>query len=513
VHDDRAAGASRSAWARSAATRYLCFGAQTDEEFAQRVVHELVRTRWRAVAPSYGIDAVPIVHHCLWALRRHALRDLALTLLFAAEASSGLLFFLGLVFRDRTATPADVLRRSMTLLVALAVTVLIAGGVRMADWAWGRLVIGRRLVAERFDPQARRLRLLPWTSRRVDAIQRQQYGLVTVYDAESPTPFVGAGPEIAHCRWSFAIDLRRQAEDPFKSPREIDPFRPLDLYGHVESHLDPLRGSGVTDAYLLPGLEIADHLFVSGLTVRNGVSVLDHVEGQKLTPDELRQIADVPAGLIRHFKRIQVESWDGELVVTAFLHVATQGSTLYVEFIPCLLPPIRSRYHDLDIWPLPPVREWVAEAADGWLGAQAAMITAPGRLLRRRLDDEDVRPEGWRAWGLPRDRGARTSVRLLAALREPRHHFQWLDARKYLRVIEVQVLNSIVEFLDCRGIDTSDVRARRTAIFNQGVIIKDSTVQGTAIAAGDGAEASVTKPAASPPPSQPPPANPPGGAS
>jgi hypothetical protein len=183
----------------------------------------------------------------------------------------------------------------------------------------------------------------------------------------------------------------------------------------------------------------------------------------------------------------------GELVVTAFLHLGTQGSTLYVEFTPCLLPPIRARYHAPDTQPLPRPGEWLYESAIAWLGAPAAVVGAPKSLLVRWLggpveenDDHDAEERH-----SPPDRGARTSIRLLGADREPRHHFQWLDARKYQQVIELQVLNAIIEFLDSRHIDTSELRARQNTILNQGVIVSNSTVDHVAMAVGDEARASV----------------------
>src|SRR5438105_2189058 len=65
----------------SDATRYLCAGAELDEDFALGVIRELFAQPKRAVAPSYGIDVVPIVKHALKGRRRRAIRDIALMLL------------------------------------------------------------------------------------------------------------------------------------------------------------------------------------------------------------------------------------------------------------------------------------------------------------------------------------------------------------------------------------------------------------------------------------------------
>src|SRR5207237_7530549 len=65
----------------SDATRYLCAGAELDEDFALGVIRELFAQPKRAVAPSYGIDVVPIVKHALKGRRRRAIRDIALMVL------------------------------------------------------------------------------------------------------------------------------------------------------------------------------------------------------------------------------------------------------------------------------------------------------------------------------------------------------------------------------------------------------------------------------------------------
>jgi hypothetical protein len=56
--------------AMSAATRYLCVGAHVDPEFSDHVVNDILEDRHRAVAPSNGIDLIPIIRHALAARRR-----------------------------------------------------------------------------------------------------------------------------------------------------------------------------------------------------------------------------------------------------------------------------------------------------------------------------------------------------------------------------------------------------------------------------------------------------------
>ncbi len=64
---------------RSEATRYLCAAGHLDENFRRLAIQELLFHPHRAVSPSYGIDVVPVLRHCLLANRRMLIRDLALT--------------------------------------------------------------------------------------------------------------------------------------------------------------------------------------------------------------------------------------------------------------------------------------------------------------------------------------------------------------------------------------------------------------------------------------------------
>src|SRR5437763_8035121 len=69
------------------ATRYLCAGAELDETYADQIMSEVFGRPNRAVAPSYGIDLVPIVRHCLIGRRRRAVRDMVILGLLAFEVA------------------------------------------------------------------------------------------------------------------------------------------------------------------------------------------------------------------------------------------------------------------------------------------------------------------------------------------------------------------------------------------------------------------------------------------
>lgn len=513
-------------FASSAATRYLCVGAELDEVFARQVLGELLAEH-RVVAPSYGIDVVPVVLHALKAERRRMLRDMALCALVLTELvlapipavavllvtswtawarrSAGgtgraMSLIIGIALLAFSAAAwlqyqdllllgpaADLLRvggmdRLDRFLVSLPVVVLLAGLVRYTEWHVGRALVGRQLRADRFDPGAVRVPLSDRLRRRLAVIDHQQYGGVTVYRSDAEDPFVGAGI-VMDGTWSIALDLHPKRDLLNEGAGKMRWFTPAELHRDLGQRLAGLGDAGLGQPYRLPSLELSDEVFVDGLTSWDGLPAHVRLVRSPARVKEQERIANVPTGPLRHFKCVRVESWGGELVMTVFVHLATQGRTLFVEFTPCLLPPIRPEYHVVDIWPVPTAEERGAAIREAWGGSVGALVAAPARLVESwRLGSEPGRRERTLRRALSRghvvDRGAVTSVRQLGARPLPDHYFQRLDARKYLNVIQVQLFNAITDFLDAHSIDTSELRERQTAILNKSVTIQGLTIQG-----------------------------------
>ena len=86
------------------------------------------------------------------------------------------------------------------------------------------------------------------------------------------------------------------------------------------------------------------------------------------------------------------------------------------------------------------------------------------------------------------DYGASTSIRELAASNLYSHYFQKLDKEMYLKLIERQILDSIINFLDAHNIDTSDLRARQDTILNNGVIVTGGSVEAQNLTVGERAK-------------------------
>jgi hypothetical protein len=65
-----------------------------------------------------------------------------------------------------------------------------------------------------------------------------------------------------------------------------------------------------------------------------------------------------------------------------------------------------------------------------------------------------------------------------------RRYFQRLDKEMYDKVLERTVLDSIVQILDQHGIDTAEIAERRATIINNGILMKDSTLNADNLAVG-----------------------------
>lgn len=253
---------------RSEATRLLCAGAYLDSEFRRRVIEELVEHEERPVAPSLGIDAVPVLAHAMRARRQEAetaLMVLAVWAGFIAAETTGdvPMFFevapwwvvyallalmvwsgrmaagmsVAVYALDRT-TVRQATRNRLKYLLPLAPRVLILG-----YWAFALFLLVRGLdvlpavlfplllvvpvwihrsrvagvMRQELGPAVHPVRpgggtRLPDTvrMRRIgEGIAREQYTSLTIYDPFRP--FVGSGAP--HGAWSFALELKRKAGD------------------------------------------------------------------------------------------------------------------------------------------------------------------------------------------------------------------------------------------------------------------------------------------------------------
>jgi hypothetical protein len=214
---------------------------------------------------------------------------------------------------------------------------------------------------------------------------------------------------------------------------------------------------------LLP--ERAPEEQIAGLTVESRV----HLAGTEVShlstytdPALMAAVVRHPTTPARHYLACQVFSWGGELITTVYVHIAVQGRSLYLELSTTALPPCLSEYRIVDSVEGTGALAWLRAVRTGVVDTPATIWRAPLSLTRALINliagsgagagTADRAAKGY-------DHGARLSVREIGS--EPfRNLVQISDVDKYQRLIERRVIASVLDFLDERGIDTTEYRRR-----------------------------------------------------
>ncbi|MFG2040485.1 hypothetical protein [Dactylosporangium sp. NPDC048998] len=462
------AAPARTGQARFArdSTRYLCAAAQTDSSFSRKLLDGVIDEPYRAVASSPGVDLVTVLKYALAARRRHFARDLAIVL---AVLVSALL---------SAAAPPIILLSLPLAWAAVFIEQLAAHGV-----------VARRLRRAAFDPAAAPEPTGGAMRRRLTDIGQRDRGNASVFSDYAP--FVGYGTVTDS--WSFALNVARAA--PTAS---LTPFTTSEVYAAVARDLAALD---------LPGVGVEQRVFVSGVEL---LDAPDPRITQELLPVELAApLPDASDGLIRHlmehpegrarcYLSVRVTGWSGELVLTTFVRFALYKSarTLYVEASHCLLTPVKPRYRAVDSMRESPTIGQIARTASlsglltlPYIAKSFAVLAAAAtdplrRWQKRRNDRRNIAQERTHNYG------PLVSPRELASDRRYFAYFQQQDKEMYSKVVERRVMESLRDFLDAHGIDTSELSERQTAILNNGVIVTgNASVNSGSIAAGAGAVA------------------------
>ena len=303
-------------------------------------------------------------------------------------------------------------------------------------------------------------------------------------------PFVGSGVQLG--MWSFAIDVTRRAENsPSQSPLQFRLLEFLDTIGAAADRLE-LRHTEVRDTLFIKGSDIPkDGLFQSDRHSRPRQLVDPAVVGRFVSRSDES---------VRAYKWIRVHDWDDDLVVSFFLRATVNGKTLFVEFCKRILGPLGDKYRRVDSMPrsgvsalISFVLETILETIISW---PFAVIAAPVALwwkislAMREMFGTDARELRREIEANPLyDYGAQASLREEVAGDGYVHYFQRMDKELCEKAIEKQVLDSIVDFLDGLGIDTSDLRERQNTILNQGIVLQGGDVNAQSLAVGAGAKA------------------------
>lgn len=463
----------------SETTRLLCAAAYLDRKFRELVIKHCFESRHQALGACFGVDMPTVVRHCRRANRIFGKRALFLFL-------PGLIAWIAILAMG---TPQNQGAAAGLLLIVL----LISFGICLYFESRARAIVTGNFMRGKFDPEASlRANDIP-----VDPLRAAEAGNTVIYSGFSP--FVGSGENIG--AWSFALDLRKRANGTAASSGNGgNPSSELSAIELENISLESLYARVARDigAIGLDRVTIQDKLYVNGRDIRDDTRFLSHpldhpryrVDDQVVVDAMFKQ----QEKQLRHYRCIRVVDWGGELVLSIFLRFSKLGHNLFVEASYFLLTPIADRFRAVDAMS-PHFRfrrflEFVFVTAIKtpfltlWapFGLVWHIFDAFQRWSARRREDELIRENP------TFDYGAAFSFRQWASSNAYRRYFQRLDKEMYLKILEKNILDSILTFLEENDVDVSELKQRQTTILNQGVMLSGGSMTTENLSVGVGAK-------------------------
>jgi hypothetical protein len=314
----------------------------------------------------------------------------------------------------------------------------------------------------------------PRVERRLAVVAGMQRGNIAVHDQD---PFLGAG-WFEH-GWEFAITL-----DPAERPEgETVPVRVhldgAELNRRVSKAILDLRSERLGDGEKIPNVFVVPYVAADGWR-RTDDPLVDPATR---TPYTMASLEACPQGGMRHYLRAVVPAHgkevrtpqgrpvlpaqDSGVAVTAFVHLALEGGLLYAEFVATVMPEVRRLYQLGDILKPERVPVHAAEttlrhffrdnlfgvihlARIGW-----NVIRLQGRMSKSARDADEFRFY---------DYGADLSVREHGSDWPTGKYMHHLDAAKYIALLDKAVTQSILDFLDEHGVNTTEFRAKAASM-------------------------------------------------
>ncbi|WP_146060486.1 hypothetical protein [Amycolatopsis sp. CA-128772] len=365
----------------------------------------------------------------------------------------------------------DTARTVIGILLAVAVLVLVT----IERWTlWNLLTTRFKRLAEPTDGGGRLTGLLTEDFRDQLVRYREDDGPADAPGAplvvyRGYNPFVGAG--FRRDAWSMAIPLER-LEDGEGRPELTTEA----LYDGIRVAVENLRhATALSPAHRLGGLTVTEGVFTPA------TELIDHLgepEAEAYLPDielppltrltaaEVARLRTEPKEWARYYLCFQVETWDRDLVLTTFLHVAVDDTTLYVEWTPFVLPPIRAEYRVVDKMRPDSLRP-LGQGLQAWLEMPASL---PGRIAHL---GSWIRQPKREPGVLDPDRyGAASTLRELASVNRFADYFQLVDIVRYEKIIESRLLPAVGKRLGDAGFSTAKFEEQAAVVINNDVTIR-----------------------------------------
>lgn len=368
------------------------------------------------------------------------------------------------------------------VLLVGALLVLLANRFVIAHHA--TLRFGRRRPGGPPAPVDRALlRLAPRLAARIDERHRdgvrlapgasEEDGRVPLLVYRGYKPFVGAG-EI-HGPWTVAVPLERRHDAPATGAA----LSAAKLLDGITSKVTDLRAAApLAPSARLGALAVDDYVIVTAQGLVDHLP--DPVSAHYLRrPDEppythvtrahADEVRDHPLEWSRFYRRFSLETWDRDLVLSVFVHVAMDESTLYLEWTPCVLRPINAELKFVD-----------AEPASAWVPVRRALkdlVLLPASTLSR-IVRLATHPRASARTDADKY-GSLVTLREMAADVELHSYFQQADVDRYLHLLRSRVTLAVSELLREADYHTASFDQQAREIVNNTVNTVTVTEGGT----------------------------------
>jgi hypothetical protein len=336
---------------------------------------------------------------------------------------------------------------------------------------------------------------------RITEVAAAQHGNLTLYGQEDP--FIGYGITPFNVRreqervWSIVIELNREGaprglfDAESRGRVSIDP---VELHDVLRRRLLQLNDQGLPVNERVTALTV-DHCVVSEGWFRWDSPLIDQrkrIPYSQAAPEAIPALIRSPQAGLRYYQRVSVSDEgqavlagqqavigpvDQEVIVSAFVYVAVEGHMFYLQFVPASLAPVLDQYRMIDRLPKITSGKFLMNVVmDAASTAFRDIVHAPlgvaetwrqTRGERRSFAEELTHADDY----VYADVGANISVRELGARALPRTYIQRLDTNKYTQIIERLVIETVLDFLVAKGVDTAAYRASAQAVYNSGVIV------------------------------------------
>jgi hypothetical protein len=284
----------------------------------------------------------------------------------------------------------------------------------------------------------------------------------------------------------------------------LDPLTCVDTYALGRTSkwtdscsLDLLDFASKAVALNIKSSTIEDKLFVNGMDIWDRKEILPSPTATPKThvpQDLVTEKIGVADQSLRHYRMVNLPIWGGHIHLSIFLRFTVSGNNLFAEARYFLLSPLRDELLVLDnalmfrgihyYWNLLIIS--TLKSTYSWISGPLLLLRWLSELQQFFAVAIYGDPENKLKERTKYNYGHIISLRESWAKNGYHRYFQMLDKDMTYKISQHILVNSIIEFLESKGVATDDIKERRTTIFNSGVMVSGGTINTEQMAVGAG---------------------------